>query len=280
MSFSPKRVNTKVDKIVRKYTVLLRYLTLGPASLKKSELKMLIQEGLLSPKFYQPTIGDTYLEAHVDLLRDTSRKTVRSSALKYLKEHAGQFIDKFATKASTDIGTIINQNLLIHNQQMKSVTKDTLASGVATHKAAKRIAQELRAKTKDLYKDWDRVVTTEMAQAQNLGALDAITENSKGKAHNEIYVYKIGVIDDKRCKVCEKLWTLPDGVTPKVYRLSELTANGTNYGKKTADWKATVETTHPNCRDFLMELPISWGFQNGALTYIKEGWNECKKQRN
>jgi len=256
----------------------MKYMVLGPSALKKSEIKLLIKENLLHPKFYKPTIDDAYLESHLDLLRVPSRKSVRDYALKYLRESAGTFIDKWAEKSVIDYSTIINRNLITYHQQLKNTVKETMSDAMARKKTAKQMVSMLRDKTHDLAKDWDRVVTTELAQAQNLGALDAITENNPDKEPNEVYVYKTGPHDSKTCKWCKLFWFLGDGVTPKVYKLSELMANGSNYGKKQRDWLPTIENTHPNERHFLMELPTGFGFINGKLSFIAKDHNEHKKQ--
>ena len=58
------------------------------------------------------------------------------------------------------------------------------------------------------------------------------------------------------CRHCIRLY-LTNGVgsQPKLFRLQELEANGTNIGLKVNDWKPTVNSTHPHCRCDLNYLP-------------------------
>ena len=52
------------------------------------------------------------------------------------------------------------------------------------------------------------------------------------------------------CPHCRKLYLNTDG-TPKLFKLSELEANGTNIGLKPSEWKATISQAHPRCRCLL-----------------------------
>jgi predicted RNA-binding protein with PIN domain len=273
---SPTKTAKKITFIVKRYLTYLKYLTLGPAALKKSELRGLIKEGLISEAEIELyTLKDIYVDSHADLLTAPSRKSVRDYSLNHIQASAGKYIDKFIQKAETDLTQVVENNL---QQMRRQAVMGVLTEG-AGRKTAKKMAAEIRDKTKDLAKDWDRVVTTELAQATNLGAMDAIIENNKGRTPNEIYVYKSGPHDNLTCKWCSKFWFLRDGETPKVYKLSELAANGSNVGKKTKDWKPTVDLTHPNGRHYLLELPINWGFRNGRLSFISMGHNEYEAQR-
>lgn len=273
---TPTVTSKKIKFVIDKYMAYLRYMTLGPKSLSKKQLVELVKEGLISPEDSEKsTITDTYLNAHNDLLTTFSRKAVRDYSIKHIEASAGKYIDKFITKAKTDLTAIIENNLL--NMRRKAVT-ETIKEGLGK-KTAKNMAAEIRDKTKDLAKDWDRVVTTELAQATNMGALDAIIENNKGKDPKEIYVYKTGPHDNVTCKWCSKFWFLADNRTPKVYTLTELMAGGSNMGKKVAQWQATIDLTHPNGRHYLLELPLGWGFRAGQLSFIGPNHDEYKAQR-
>lgn len=278
-TINPSKINSKVRAIVEKYNLLLKYIVLGPSSLTRAQIKFLMRSGMVKPHHIKLTLGDAYLQAHLDAAKRKSRKSVRDYAIKHLRSSAGMFIDKFAEKQATEFGAIIEHNLLASLSQLRDKVQDELSEGVIRRKSSQEIARRLREKTQDLGKDWDRVVTTELARAQNLGNLDAIIENNVDKSHDEIYVYKTGPHDAKTCKWCMTFWFNSDGTTPKVYKLSELVANGSNIGKKQIDWKPTVDNTHPNERHFLMELPPGFGFKGGSLSYVGKEHNEQKAQK-
>lgn len=97
----------------------------------------------------------------------------------------------------------------------------------------------------------------------------------------EKYVYKEVTKDERLCSICRKLYLNSDN-SPKIYKLSELEANGTNIGKKQVDWLPTVSSTHPNCRCLLQYLNVLPGTKvtdyiwNGSLYVLKD---EIKKKK-
>jgi hypothetical protein len=64
-------------------------------------------------------------------------------------------------------------------------------------------------------------------------------------------------MDEKLCPSCRRAYLNNDG-SPRLFRLSQLEANGTNIGKKTNAWLPTLGQMHPHCRCLLQyfeELP-------------------------
>lgn len=71
----------------------------------------------------------------------------------------------------------------------------------------------------------------------------------------DVRVYKRVVNDGKLCGWCSKFYTNKDG-SPKVYRLVDLLANGSNDGLPKSAWKPVVEKTHTRCRCQLHYLAV------------------------
>jgi hypothetical protein len=68
------------------------------------------------------------------------------------------------------------------------------------------------------------------------------------------------------CDRCRELTTGEDG-RPLVMPLSWWEKNGTNVGRKKAEWKATICTIHPNCRGVPRRIPQGWSYtEDGELT--------------
>jgi hypothetical protein len=137
----------------------------------------------------------------------------------------------------------------------------------------------LEDKVDDWQNRWRLIVSTELSRASNYGAMDAIITNNKDKTPEDIFVYKTGPHDPRVCKECKSFWFLGDSMTPRVYRLNELTANGSNIGKKRADWQPSIDNTHPGERHLMYELRPGWGFSGGQLTYVSKEHSEYDKQR-
>ena len=152
---------------------------------------------------------------------------------------------------------------------------DTLKEGLIKKEMATKLASQLRDKTGDLYRDWRRVAITEITNTMNMGLADRIIADNTERKPSQIYVYKSVILDSRLCKECRRLYLESDGITPKVYTLEELQANGTNIGLKPKEWKAIIGATHPHCRGSLMELPDGWGFAEGTRTlqYVGPDFN-------
>jgi hypothetical protein len=125
-------------------------------------------------------------------------------------------------------------------------------------------------------RDWGRVVRTEMSNSIGVGSTDRIISNNEGKDLSNIYVYRITKNDASLCKFCNKFYNDTDN-TPRVYRLSDLLKNGSNYGKKPQDWLPNISVIHPNCRESpIMELRSGWAVKaGGGVTFI--GMKEWEK---
>lgn len=69
-------------------------------------------------------------------------------------------------------------------------------------------------------------------------------------------VFNLEVCDDNsytadgqivhNCNHCRRLYVGPDGA-PRIFRLAELEANGSNVGRKVGEWRPVVGPTHPHC---------------------------------
>lgn len=134
------------------------------------------------------------------------------------------------------------------------------------------IATELRKITKDSRQDWDMVVRTELKNNQLQGMASSILDGSSPYSNDreETMVFKRPM--PNACKHCIRLYLEKDGRTPKLFKLSELMANGTNIGRKAADWKATLGPIHPWCQCQLGIMPKGCQFdESGQIVIIKKG---------
>lgn len=102
---------------------------------------------------------------------------------------------------------------------------------------------------------------------KNINNYFHIIKNWRGKVgclevekNNTLFIRRKGkMIWSGNCRHCIRLFlTGGIGSRPKVFKLSELRANGTNIGKKVADWKPTESTVHPFCRCEIKFLPQGW----------------------
>jgi hypothetical protein len=122
----------------------------------------------------------------------------------------------------------------------------------------------------------EKIVNHELNRAQNFGALDGIIGANKSIGISDPTVFKILVDDERLCSVCRKIWLSEDGVTPKVYKLSELKAQPD--GPK--DLTPCISPQHINCRCILTTLMPGFTFdETGNVKYIGNNHDEWEKQR-
>lgn len=84
--------------------------------------------------------------------------------------------------------------------------------------------QELRKQSGDWKRDWSHIAQTEMWDAKLQGEAVAIQDKVA-----DAVVFKRPAAD--ACAKCKQLYLESDGVTPKLFRMSDLLSHGTNYGK-------------------------------------------------
>lgn len=207
----------------------------------------------------------TMSEADVQkLLRNLKLTKSQQNSISYAKIKAQQSIDSITQRITSNVITMAIQSDLA----MWDAVKEVIPAALENHTPRYKIVQQLREKTGDMERDWQRVVHTELWDAKLQGEAEAIVNNesplsSKGK---DTIVFKRPA--HNACAKCKQLYLERDGITPRLFKLSELAAFGNNYGKKQADWVPTLGTLHPNCMCPLSVMPDGGEFDSqGNLVY-------------
>lgn len=126
-----------------------------------------------------------------------------------------------------------------------------------------------------LKSDLNRIADTEATIHRNVGTMDGIVKVNASQSIDDPLVIFIVVRDDVTCSECLKLHLLEDGVTPRVWRLSEV-ANG--YHKK-GDPVPSIGGLHPHCRCSIVTILPGYGFDGGGkIIYKGASHDEGKKQ--
>jgi hypothetical protein len=278
MALSNKARNT-IEAAIKRFIAYLRYMSIGPHALSRAELQDLARNGMIS----RPTktaVSEAYIRTHAKALVGTTAgpapKAIRDGAIKFLERMFQAYSEKAGESLKTDMMATIESHLMPifdrrEGQQIYEVLKDK-------NKYSKNLAATLRGKVDNWEHRWRTIVTTELNRASNWGSMDAIITANPNRQPDEIYVYKSGPSDEATCKHCLKFWFLADGITPKVYKMSDLMNNGSNIGRKAKDWLPTIDSTHPNERHILHEITPGWGFNGSNLTYKGKDHSEYHYQ--
>ena len=100
-------------------------------------------------------------------------------------------------------------------------------------------------------RNFDRAIETASQAAFEQGKAAEIER--RAVSGNDPLVYK--QVQPGACKHCISLYvTKGIGSQPLIFKLSQLRGSGSNIGRKTEDWKATIEPAHPSCRCPLYQL--------------------------
>lgn len=187
---------------------------------------------------------------------------VEKQAVEWARHSAGQHIRGMGDRVSLETGTVIMDADAEQRRRYLGVVREELEEGIDKRKEWRKLGSEIGHRTKDWSRDMQRLAATEQQWAMQEGNARAL---AKDRDPDDIRVAKQPNPD--ACPDCVRLHlTAGQGSKPRVFKLSELTANGTNVGKKRASWKAVVGPVHPWCGCELVEVPEGWGFsEEGEL---------------
>lgn len=211
------------------------------------ELKQYIQSGNYIP------VSDRY-KAVV--------QSVKMQAFSSLKTMGGNIF--------ADVNNVLTDKTKAGQQEFIA---EELRQGLDKRQTVTQIAHEIARKTGDWGRNFDRIIET---ASQNAFEQGKAAEIQRRNPDRDPLVYKIP--QDGACKHCIRLYlTAGIGSQPILFKLSELIANGTNIGRKTDEWKATLDAIHPHCRCPLFEHQEGylWNTKTGRFDIVDP---EYKKQ--
>lgn len=247
----------KIEQIIRKRVLSFKYEALGERALTSEEIEQLKRLGLLRESVRNFS-GDAFvlgkIASRIDrtlsrsvtydqVLKMASRlpmTTVEKKALEYVKDHAGEYITKLADDMVREVRGESARTALAEVQNQ-------VASAVEKRETISQLKTRLFNSFDDKHRDWTRVASTEMQSAIQHGIYQDIQENFGP----DQLVYKRPAPD--ACKHCVRLHLEDDGVTPRIFKLSDLEQS--NIGKKASDWDATIGPVHPYCQCQLHVVP-------------------------
>jgi hypothetical protein len=176
--------------------------------------------------------------------------TREKETLKFLKQRTYSHIKNLGQKVKqTTSGFIIEEDQAVRDAYEKTI-KDSLERAIIERDTVNSVVSEIGHKTGDWSRDLGKIAQTEMQNAFEYGRGSEIEKNYGKEAEVYKEVYK------GACRFCIKFYTTNGiGSPPKIFKLNELIANGTNAGKKQSDWKPVLYAVHPFCRCLIRYKP-------------------------
>lgn len=278
----------KIREIIGKHYARLVVSVLGRDSLTPKELKELEDEGvdtsnvdsLMSLVYNHNFINHPIDEVSPSNVEDMKAQQAvfglkpegraHEYTIENINDKTKQYIDKMKVDVMTRVEGIIRENNDSYKMDaLQNLDRTDLLDELMKESTLGKLKQKLRDTSGDGTRDWTRIAVTEMSNAIGIASVDRIVSDNVGTDLEDVYVYRITVKDAKTCKWCRRFYDDRDG-SPKLYKLSTLLGNGSNYGKKTDSWMPVIGATHPNERCSQM-IELKPGFRllsDGSVTYI------------
>lgn len=188
-----------------------------------------------------------YLRKNPVPLTDIEKRAASMAAL-----NAAQYVTGLGNRVNLATGDVLLEADAKLRSKLETTIKTSVQENIERRQSIKQLKSNLGWLTKDWSRDFDRIAVTEKQFAMLRGQAD-----SYRKQHEDPLVFKRPMPD--ACKRCNDLY-LDENNHPKIFRLSVLEANGTNVGRKQADWLPTVGPIHPNCKCVMGRVPEGYGF--------------------
>lgn len=185
-------------------------------------------------------------------------------ALKGILSTAEEYISSLRSR--TKARAIESVNSYVKEQSLKNERASTVE--------IKKKINEVLEKSKNEFKT---IAEAESTKARNMGKALQIGKVAASQGVKDPSVFFVVIRDGKTCKHCIKAHLMPDMITPKVYKLSEV-----KFSYLTKEQKgnsASISGQHPHCRCSLSFLAEGFGFKNGQISWIGTDHNEYRTQR-
>lgn len=164
--------------------------------------------------------------------------------LSYLETKTYSYIKDLGYKVGTFVSDSMRDEAWARRQFVEEKINTAIKRAVVERDSAASVAREIGKKIGDWTRDLGRIAETEMQNAFEVGKSEVFLETT---SPDDKVLYK--QVYPGACKHCIRLFlTNGIGSEPKLFSYNELLANGTNVGKRVADWKPVLGTIHPFCR--------------------------------
>ena len=169
---------------------------------------------------------------------------VEKQTLLYLEGKTYGYIKDLGYRVGTFITESMRDTEFARRQYYEEVINTAIKRSVIERDTASSVAREIGKKTGDWTRDLGRIAETEMQNAFEVGKAEYLVRDTGAK--KKVYYKQVYA---GACKHCIKLYlTKGIGSKPRLFSYEELLENGTNVGRKVAEWKPTLGPVHPYCR--------------------------------
>jgi hypothetical protein len=267
----------EIQEIIRNHHAAFVVNNISPDAVPQDVLDKLSEAGLIDIK--AASLEDSYLLGAVAaVLEDPSIKNmsyddfkahvrknpiplsrIETQAIQFAQMHGAQMVQGLGNKAGATIGSALIEADEDLRVRLREEIQTQTAENIAKRQSVRQLKSALGNATKDWARDWDRIAITEKHNAMMRGLSDKYLTD-----HGTDVRVAFRPMPDA-CKKCKELHLGDKGV-PYVFKLSDIEGNGSNFGKKQAEWKPVIGAVHPHCQCQMVRVPEGWGFdESGSL---------------
>jgi hypothetical protein len=199
----------------------------------------------------------------VQAMANKSPNSIEQDALKSMLASADGYIESLKNKTKSDL-----------TERVDGLVKEAKIRGekVDPQDIEKAVSEEMTKAKSHLQK----IAESEATKLRNMGTLMDISRVASSLGDEDPIVCFIVIKDGVACKECIRLHLMPDGVTPRVWKFSELKQG---YHKRGEEYPSAFGL-HPHCRCTLHYVGKSFGFdEKGHSKYISEDYDAHEAQR-
>jgi hypothetical protein len=270
LTFVAHRVGTNVLSINDETVLRQAGIDLSSITANQSNITQAFKFGLLSQALQDNAVRSmTYLQFKEYLAKGRMFKltALENSALANLQAQTYRDVLGLGSRIQTSIGNmLVNANRQANTVTHHKIVTDAAKQAIIDRRGVTSVISEIGHATAAWHKDLGRIADFVMHTAFDEGRSIQIAKVNGDNAlvYKDVYA--------GACPHCQKAFlTGGVGSIPKLFKLSDLRMNGTNVGRKVAEWKPVIGPLHPWCRCTLMNVPN--GF---TLTDLQNGlweWN-------
>jgi hypothetical protein len=188
---------------------------------------------------------------------------VERDALKGMLESSLGWIDSLKNKTRSSITEKLDSYIKESKAQNRDISED-------------QIEQLIEQEMSSARNSFNNIVEAESSKIKGASQILEISHVASDIGDSDPNVAFLVIRDSVTCKECIRLHLMPDGITPRVWRLSELSHGYHKRGEN----KPSIAGLHPNCRCTLIYISKGFGYdKQGKLKFVDLNHDEYLAQR-
>lgn len=192
---------------------------------------------------------------------------IEQSALESTKNFAYNELKGLGNRYVNNYSQIMIEVDQKQRARYEAAVKKEAEQNIINREGVKELVSRLGTVTQDWSRDLGRMADYIHHDAMDKGRAARIISDygSDAMVYKDVY--------DGACKHCISAYTTQGiGSEPKLFKISTLTSNGSNIGRKVIDWKPVVGPHHPWCRCTIDRKPknMNWDSESKGFTKVDE----------